>query len=613
MQTEFEYIVVGSGAGGGPLAANLAAAGHRVLLLEAGDASQPGEYPVPAFHPGASEHPDISWEFFVRHYSDEERQQRDSKYDPTNKGVFYPRAGTLGGCTAHHAMILVYPHNQDWDHIADLTGDESWRPRHMRRLFRRLERCHYRRVQKWMQRLLGFNISGHGFRGWLDTTVASPLLLLGDKELLELLKHSAWKAFAQARDPIGRLKRGVKTLLDPNDWRLVKKHAVGIRMAPLNIRNGRRLGARERVQWAQQAFPDNLQVRTGALVTRVLLDDNNRALGVEYLAGVHLYQADPLCDPNREGARVQVMASREVILAGGAFNTPQLLQLSGIGPGELLRAHGIAVRVDLPGVGENLQDRYEVSVVNRMKRPFDLLDGATMVPPGPGEEPDPHYRKWQTRGKGIYTTNGAVMAVIRKSSPDALDPDLFLFGLLTDFRGYYRGYSKRAQAAHDYFSWTILKGHTRNTAGWVRIRSADPREPPEINFRYFEEGNDRDGRDLEAMVDAVEFARSMSAGFGGRIEEEEVPGTGVTTREEIRRFVQDEAWGHHASCSCRIGPPDDPMAVVDSGFRVHGTRNLRVVDASVFPRVPGLFIVSAVYMIAEKASDLILADAKKEE
>jgi choline dehydrogenase len=384
-------------------------------------------------------------------------------------------------------------------------------------------------------------------------------------------------------------------------------------MAPLNIRNGRRLGARERVQWAQQAFPDNLQVRTGALVTRVLLDDNNRALGVEYLAGVHLYQADPLCDPNREGARVQVMASREVILAGGAFNTPQLLQLSGIGPGELLRAHGIAVRVDLPGVGENLQDRYEVSVVNRMKRPFDLLDGATMVPPGPGEEPDPHYRKWQTRGKGIYTTNGAVMAVIRKSSPDALDPDLFLFGLLTDFRGYYRGYSKRAQAAHDYFSWTILKGHTRNTAGWVRIRSADPREPPEINFRYFEEGNDRDGRDLEAMVDAVEFARSMSAGFGGRIEEEEVPGTGVTTREEIRRFVQDEAWGHHASCSCRIGPPDDPMAVVDSGFRVHGTRNLRVVDASVFPRVPGLFIVSAVYMIAEKASDLILADAKKEE
>jgi choline dehydrogenase len=368
------------------------------------------------------------------------------------------------------------------------------------------------------------------------------------------------------------------------------------------------------VQWAQQTHPEQIEVRTGALVTRVLLDDDQRGLGVEYVDGTHLYRADPLCDDgSRENATVQVLASREVILAGGAFNTPQLLQLSGIGPGDLLRHHGIPVRIDLPGVGENLQDRYEVSVVSRMKRPFELLDGATMIPPAPGQDPDPHYREWQRKGKGIYTTNGAVMAVIRKSSPDILDPDLFLFGLLTDFRGYYRGYSKRCQAAHDYFSWTILKGHTRNTAGWVRIRSADPREPPEINFRYFEEGNDSDGRDLEAVVDAVEFARSMNAGFEDHIAEEEVPGGKVTSRDELRRFVRDEAWGHHASCSCRIGPDDDPMAVVDSRFRVHGTRGLRVVDASVFPRVPGLFIVSAVYMIAEKASDQILADAKREE
>jgi choline dehydrogenase len=115
--------------------------------------------------------------------------------------------------------------------------------------------------------------------------------------------------------------------------------------------------------------------------------------------------------------------------------------------------------------------------------------------------------------------------------------------------------------------------------------------------------------DLEAVVDAVEFVRSMAKRYDHLIAEELVPGPKVCTREEIRQFVQDEAWGHHASGTCKIGPREDAMAVLDSRLRVHGTQNLRVVDASVFPRIPGLFIVSAVYMVAEKASAMILEDA----
>src|SRR5262249_9428903 len=157
-------------------------------------------------------------------------------------------------------------------------------------------------------------------------------------------------------------------------------------------------------------------------------DDKNRAVGVEYLAGERLYRAhaDPSPQP---GERKTVGATREVILAGGAFNTPQLLMLSGIGPRAELERHGISVRVDLPGVGGNLQDRYEVGVVNRMRADWKALEGATFA------KDDPLYRQWEA-GRGVYTTNGAVLAVIKKSDKYRPLPDLFCFALVGKFRGY---------------------------------------------------------------------------------------------------------------------------------------------------------------------------------
>jgi choline dehydrogenase len=154
-----------------------------------------------------------------------------------------------------------------------------------------------------------------------------------------------------------------------------------------------------------------------------------------------------------------------------------------------------------------------------------------------------------------------------------------------------------------------LKAHTQNTAGSVSLRSNDPRDVPDINFRYFNEGNDAQGRDMDAVVDGIEFVRKMNARVGSDIAREVLPGPQADTREKLATFARDEAWGHHASCTNKLGPDTDAMAVVDGRFRVRGVKRLRVVDASIFPAIPGFFIVTPVYMISEKATDVILADA----
>src|SRR6516164_5182980 len=213
---QFEYIVVGSGAGGGTLAARLAEAGRTVLLLEAGgDPRQlsgsnddqravnrlPDDYDVPAFHGFASENDAMRWDFFVRHYASDEMQQKDPKYRrdyhgiPVN-GILYPRAGTLGGCTAHNAMILVYPHNADWDGIAQLTGDPNWAAARMRPYFERLERCRHRPLHRWLAGL-GFNPSRHGWRGWLTTEKVVPLAMMENVPLADMVASAAGEAFLE--------------------------------------------------------------------------------------------------------------------------------------------------------------------------------------------------------------------------------------------------------------------------------------------------------------------------------------------------------------------------------------------------------------------------------
>jgi choline dehydrogenase-like flavoprotein len=617
----FDYIVVGSGAGGGTVAARLAENGRKVLVLEAGgdpltlkggDAAYPkgerlpDDYNVPVFHACSTENEAIRWDYWVRHYADDALQKQDHKFIGCYDGkrvdaIWYPRAGCLGGCTAHNAMITVYPNNKDWDDIAKLINDASWRSGHMRKYFERLENCRHRFFPyRWLGKLR-INPTRHGWNGWLHTEIQIPESALTDFELVGTLKELV---LGTVWDPSKLVKRIVWWLRgqgDPNDWRLVDKNAVGLFYAPLTTRNHSRISTRERLLETRDKHPDNLTIELDALVTRVLLDSNNRAIGVEYLKGARLYQAH--AKPSQEQGEVrQAHASREVILAGGAFNTPQLLMLSGIGPRTELEKHGIAVKVDLPGVGGNLQDRYEVGVVNRVKENWRILKDARYA------SGDPQYSMWANGRRGVYGSNGAVLAVIRKSFEKRPVPDLFCFVVLCDFRGYFPGYSKIVVEKLNYLTWAVLKAHTNNRAGEVRLKSANPRERPVINFNYFSEGTPDNNEDLDSAVEGVKFVRELCEPLRakGVIVEEEAPGSDCTTHEQIRDFVRYQSWGHHASCTCAIGADGDRNAVLDKDFRVRGAQGLRVVDASVFPRIPGMFIVSAVYMIAEKAADVIL-------
>ena len=239
-----------------------------------------------------------------------------------------------------------------------------------------------------------------------------------------------------------------------------------------------------------------------------------------------------------------------------------------------------------------------------MTTDWEMLKGAKFA------KGDPQYEEW-ANPVGVYTTNGAMLAVIKRSTAGQPLPDLFCFALLGLFKGYFPNYSKLIPKHPNYLTWAILKAHTLNRAGKVTLRSADPRDVPEINFHYFEEGSDECGDDLDAVVEGIKFVRTMTAQLKKKklICEEELPGDRVQSDDDLRDFVRDHAWGHHASCTCPIGPKDKG-GVLSSDFRVHGTEGLRVVDASVFPHIPGFFIVSAVYMIGEKAADVILAADK---
>jgi len=629
-KSEYDYVIVGSGAGGGTLAARLAEAGMRVCLLEAGGDPHeaapglPEQYDVPAFHPLASENEAMSWKFFVRHYSDAATQEADpncrSDPDTGAPSVYYPRAGTLGGCTAHNAMIFMAPNDSDWDHIAALTGDQSWQARAMRHYFRRVEACRHRPLCHLLHKWFGLNPAKHGWKGWLAVERALPRRIR-DFQLFRMLLSTAWTLIFDGSGGILAIRRLLMGEADPNDWRRLRQRMDGLCYTPLSTDRHRRMGTREHLKEIAKHRSDQLHIELDALATRVIFDSTNRAVGVEYLKGKRLYRAnDP---PSGEPSKCkQVRAAREVILAGGAFNTPQLLMLSGVGPKAVLEQWGIPIVQVLEGVGKNLQDRYEVAVVYRMRKPWHSLKNAHF------KRTDPLYDEWTRHrkdchgfGGGMYISNGAAIAFSRRYGSDPPELALFCMALLGKFTGYYPGYAQGVCDAerHDYLTWTLLKAYT-GSRGSVTLRSTDPRDRPHINFQYFDETDPVAAqRDVAVMVDGIKFVRKIAARLKwlGIIAEEQPPSADFPSDAELPQYVRNHAWGHHASCTCPIGPIEPTRdlphgGVLSSDFKVHGTHGLRIVDASAFPRIPGFFIASAIYMIAEKAAEVILREAKEQ-
>ncbi len=704
---EFDYIVVGSGAGGGPLAARLALKGSRVLVIEAGSdfsTRPPTDHAreiseVPSFHGPTSEDPDHSWQFFVKHYSNpppnpDPTKPSDSK-DPTGRGVFYPRAAALGGCTIHNAMITIAGPDSDWDDLADFLADDSWRAEVMRPYFQRLERNEYvdrpaapptgwwPRLQDNIRWLFGrgrdYTAGRHGFDGWLRTSVADITLGVHDGQLLKMIKSALRQAervgidryFTFARHFLrGRIKQS----LDPNHARTQAESPEGLALIPLAVcgkngtslehgtpslaKRGHRSSPREFLLETQAelkaeaathrtagrieaaASVGEIVIWTECFVTQVLFEDvaaavppaspkKPRAIGVEILRGRQIYGAHPHPLPPPTALREKIYLKGgeanggEIILSGGAFNTPQILMLSGIGDAEKLKPHKIDCRVHLPGVGLNLHDRYEVTVLSEMEGNFSLLEGADFALPKPPAGPDPFLTQWRDQGTGLYASNGSVIGILKRSAPDLPQPDLFIFGIPLPFKGYQPGYSNvQSLYPKDFrrlFTWAILKAQTRNRDGTVELRSANPLDPPEINFHYFQEtshpGKENDDPDLDALVDGVRFVRGIAKYAHLVVKGEASPGLREVPENDepmLRDWIRREAWGHHACGSCRMGPDDDGNAVLDSRFRVRGVDGLRVVDASIFPKIPGYFIVTNIYVSSEKAADVILQDAVSE-
>ncbi|MCC9600412.1 GMC family oxidoreductase N-terminal domain-containing protein [Stieleria sp. JC731] len=682
-QERYDYIVVGSGAGGAPLASRLARAGKRVLVIEAGSnhtessavAPENEVSRVPLLHAVSTEHPELAWRFFVNHYKMTNGRPPDGiatdpktyypmEDDPLadqRKGIFYPRASGIGGCTIHNAMITIAGPSSDWDELASFLHDPSWAGNQMRAYFKRLENNGYSPApdlsrrdtasERWQQfknnlrflrgRRPNSASGNHGFDGWLHTSFSDYRIGLDDKQLVKMIAAALRRSKKEGLDNswtlLRRFFRGefIETL-DPNHSETQRNSPEGLVMIPLSIFGrgttihqnrqspyamlGRRSSPREFLLETLATKPNYLTIKTDCLVTEVILEDQpdskrgekHRAIGVKYQQGKKLYQAhvNPTDDqePIQE-AEAYVHDNGEVILCGGTFNTPQLLMLSGIGDRTHLEEHQIECKVDLPSVGKNLQDRYEVSVVSEMKNDFSLLDGARFEVPGDGMEADRHLQQWREEGSGLYASNGSILGIFKRSDPTLEQPDLFIFGIPGDFRGYQVGYSK--VESHRKFTWVILKSHSQNRDGYVRLRSKDPRKTPEINFNYFNtaDSDQRSDRtidaDARALINGVEFVRGILKDASKVVDREVHPGTEI----DLRKFVERDAWGHHACGTCRMGPDGDNNAVLDSRFRVRCVDGLRVVDASIFPKIPGYFIVSNIYMASEKAADVILEDA----
>ncbi|KAF2112572.1 hypothetical protein BDV96DRAFT_601971 [Lophiotrema nucula] len=586
---EYDYIVVGSGPGGGPLASNLARANYSVLLIEAGDQSTQGNSPQ---YP-----PQITWDFFVKHYADEKRNMMNNHLvwkttaglywvgagtdtPPSGSkflGVYYPRGSSVGGSSMINAMCTWLPAESDWNYIANITGDSSWTADKMRSIFQRIEKNNY----------LPAGTAGHGFDGYFQTNMNKPASI--GQPVLGIIQAIAAN-FSKSTDQasITSSMGSDANYLDPQrDW------TTGIWGLPTHTKtNGDRYSSRDYIKdTIDKKFPLTLSINS--LATRVLFSNSTscggkpRATGIEFLQGKSLYKADARYVDSNNGTLKTATARKEVIISGGTFNTPQLLMLSGIGPKEHLAEFKIPVLVDAQGVGRNMQDNQEMPIIGK-------VTGQTS---GGFSQP--------------------IIMMKTKHSPDG-ERDMFVMQGSFAFRGFWPSNQSNSALPQDgpgTYGISMVKNHPQNRKGYVKLLSSNPQDTPEINFMLYEEGKEVD---MEAMKDTIAWARTMYAQAKGvTVAAQEPPCPNGPDAEGYcgkadEDWITGQTFGHHPTSTAAIGKDGDPMAVLDSRFRVRGVKGLRVVDASVYPKIPGVFPVVSTFMVSEKASDTIKEDAGKD-
>jgi choline dehydrogenase len=527
---EFDFIVVGSGSAGAVVAARLSAAKDTsVLLLEAGGRDDHPLMLMPIAFPKVARNRAYIWPF-------------ESEPEPGLDGRKLPiwRGKTLGGCSSINAMINVRGNALDFD-LWRQQGLEGWGYKDVLPYFKRLE-------NSWR---------GHGKYHGADGPVGNTPIDYPESLFLQLQQAA--------------VNMGLPVSSDHH-----AEHQDGISRIELTTYLGRRASTARAYLYPAMTRP-NLTVLTKAHVTRVTLE-GRRATGVEYL---------------RAGKLEQVRATREVILSGGAYNSPQLLQLSGIGPADHLRSMGVKVVHELPGVGENLLEHPNLLNIYLAKGKlgftrFLRVDRATLA-----------VLRWFLHGEGPFTTAGAVGNIFLRSRLGLDRPDVQIVAMSVHQHGnlWFPGLTKRPVYALT-SRVGVLHALSR---GWVRLRSSNPLDQPRIRFNMFTEK-----ADLDTMVQAVKMSRELysQAPLRDLIEKELLPGEHVRTDAEIAAAVRRSTeHRHHALGTCRMGV--DRGAVVDAQLRVHGIENLRVADASVMPDDPTGNTNVPTIMIGEKAADMI--------